>query len=51
MVFRSSALISSLSRPKKLALPLRELTTKTEKEIAAIIEEKLHFVGLEEEKI
>ena len=50
MVFQSSALISSLSVSENLALPLRELTNKGEKEIAAIIQEKLHFVGLETAK-
>jgi len=50
MVFQSSALISSLSVSENLALALRELTRKGEKEIAAIIEEKLHFVGLEKAK-
>jgi len=47
MVFQSSALVSSLSVSENLALPLRELSGKGEKEIASIIEEKLHFVGLE----
>jgi phospholipid/cholesterol/gamma-HCH transport system ATP-binding protein len=46
MVFQSSALISSLSVFENLALALRELTRKGEKEITAIIEEKLDFVGL-----
>ncbi len=50
MVFQSSALISSLSVSENLALALRELTKKDEREIAAIIEEKLHFVGLEKAK-
>jgi phospholipid/cholesterol/gamma-HCH transport system ATP-binding protein len=48
MVFQSSALISSLSVFENLALALRELTRKDEREITAVIEEKLHFVGLEE---
>ena len=50
MVFQSSALISSLTVSENLALPLRELTRTGEKEIEAIIEEKLHFVGLEKAK-
>jgi phospholipid/cholesterol/gamma-HCH transport system ATP-binding protein len=50
MVFQSSALVSSMCVSENLALPLRELTTKTEREIATIIEEKLHFVGLENAK-
>jgi phospholipid/cholesterol/gamma-HCH transport system ATP-binding protein len=48
MVSQSSALISSLSVFENLALTLRELTRKGEREITAIIEEKLRFVGLEE---
>jgi phospholipid/cholesterol/gamma-HCH transport system ATP-binding protein len=50
MVFQSSALISSLSVSENLALPLRELRRKGEKEIVSTIEEKLHFVGLEKTK-
>jgi phospholipid/cholesterol/gamma-HCH transport system ATP-binding protein len=55
MVFQSSALISSLlisslSVSENLALALRELTSKHEEEIEAIVEEKLHFVGLERAK-
>jgi len=50
MVFQSSALVSSMSVSENLALPLRELTTKNESEIAAIVEEKLRFVGLEDAK-
>jgi phospholipid/cholesterol/gamma-HCH transport system ATP-binding protein len=50
MVFQSSALVSSLSVFENLALPLRELTGRGEKEIASIIEEKLQFVGLEKTK-
>jgi phospholipid/cholesterol/gamma-HCH transport system ATP-binding protein len=50
MVFQSSALISSLSVFENLALPLRELATKTEPEIQAIVEEKLRFVDLEQAK-
>jgi phospholipid/cholesterol/gamma-HCH transport system ATP-binding protein len=50
MVFQSSALISSLNVFDNLALPLRELSRKTEKEIQAIVEEKLHFVDLDQAK-
>ena len=50
MVFQSSALVSSMSVSENLALTLRELTTKTAWEIATIVEEKLHFVGLENAK-
>jgi ABC-type multidrug transport system fused ATPase/permease subunit len=44
MVFQSSALISSLSVFENLAISFRELTHKSEQEIAAIVEEKLRFV-------
>jgi phospholipid/cholesterol/gamma-HCH transport system ATP-binding protein len=50
MVFQSSALFSSLSVSENLAVALRELTSKHEEEIEAIVEEKLHFVGLEKAK-
>jgi phospholipid/cholesterol/gamma-HCH transport system ATP-binding protein len=50
MVFQSSALISSLTVFENLALPLRELAVKTEKEIQTIVEEKLHFVELDPAK-
>ena len=50
MVFQSSALISSLTVFENLALPLRELTEKSEPEIAAIVDEKLHFVDLDQAK-
>jgi phospholipid/cholesterol/gamma-HCH transport system ATP-binding protein len=50
MVFQSSALISSLTVFENLALPLRELTEKSESEIRAIAEEKLHFVDLDQAK-
>jgi phospholipid/cholesterol/gamma-HCH transport system ATP-binding protein len=48
MVYQYSALISSLSVRDNLALPLEELTEKSEKEIDAIVEEKLTLVGMEE---
>jgi phospholipid/cholesterol/gamma-HCH transport system ATP-binding protein len=48
MVYQYSALISSLSVRDNLALPLEELTDKTEKEIDVIVEEKLCLVGMEE---
>ena len=50
MVFQSCALISSLTVFDNLALPLRELAEKREEEIQAIVEEKLHFVDLEQAK-
>jgi phospholipid/cholesterol/gamma-HCH transport system ATP-binding protein len=48
MVYQYSALISSLSVRDNLALPLEELTDKTEKEIDQIVDEKLSLVGMEE---
>ena len=48
MVYQYSALISSLSVRDNLALPLEELTDKTEKEIDVIVDEKLTLVGIEE---
>ena len=48
MVYQYSALISSLSVHDNLALPLEELTDKTDKEIDAIVDEKLCLVGMEE---
>jgi phospholipid/cholesterol/gamma-HCH transport system ATP-binding protein len=47
MIFQSSALFSSLSVSENLAMVLRELTSKHEEEIEVIVEEKLHFVGLD----
>lgn len=46
MVFEESALLSSLTVYENLALPLRELTPKTEGEIRRIVHEKLELVGL-----
>ena len=48
MVYQYSALISSLSVHDNLALPLEELTGKSEEEIDAIVNEKLSMVGMEE---
>jgi phospholipid/cholesterol/gamma-HCH transport system ATP-binding protein len=46
MVFEEAALLSSLTIGENLALPLRELTTKTEEEIRAVVAAKLAIVGL-----
>ncbi len=46
MVFQYSALISSLSVRDNLALPLEELTTKTQGEIDRVVDEKLEMVGM-----
>jgi len=48
MVYQYSALISSLSVRENLALPLEELTEKPQKEIDAIVKEKLAMVGMED---
>jgi len=48
MVYQYSALISSLSVRDNLALPLEELTNKSQKDIDAIVEEKLTLVGMED---
>jgi phospholipid/cholesterol/gamma-HCH transport system ATP-binding protein len=48
MVYQYSALISSLSVRDNLALPLEELTAKSEKEIDTIVTEKLTLVGMED---
>jgi phospholipid/cholesterol/gamma-HCH transport system ATP-binding protein len=50
MVFQSSALISSLNVFENLALSLRELTNKSEREIRMIVEQKLEFVDLADAK-
>jgi phospholipid/cholesterol/gamma-HCH transport system ATP-binding protein len=50
MVFQYSALISSMTVRENLALPLEELTRKSQDEIEKIIDEKLEFVGLPETK-
>ena len=50
MVYQNAALISSMTVRDNIALPLRELTVKSEKEIDAIIEQKLELVGLEDAK-
>lgn len=46
MVYQDSALLSSRSVRENLALPLRELTDKTEAEIENIITEKLELVEM-----
>ena len=47
MVYQNAALISSLSVGENIALPLRELTDKTDDEVTAIVSQKLKIVGLE----
>jgi phospholipid/cholesterol/gamma-HCH transport system ATP-binding protein len=48
MVYQYSALISSLSVRDNLALPLEELTNKTQAEIDTVVDEKLNLVGMQE---
>ena len=48
MVYQNAALISSLSVSENIALPLEELSNKSENEIATIVGEKLALVGLED---
>ena len=50
MVYQYSALISSLNVRDNLALPLEELTDKTDKEIERIINEKLELVNMADVK-
>ena len=50
MVYQYSALISSLNVRGNLALPLEELTDKTDKEINRIIDEKLELVNMADVK-
>ncbi len=44
--FQDGALFSSMSLFDNVAFPLRQLTDKSESEIAAIVERRLHDVGL-----
>jgi phospholipid/cholesterol/gamma-HCH transport system ATP-binding protein len=46
MVYQDAALLSSMTVRENLALPLQELTTKTEAEIDRIVDEKLEMVDL-----
>jgi len=48
MVYQNAALVSSMSVRENIALPLRELSDKNEKEIDAIIDQKLELVGLKD---
>jgi phospholipid/cholesterol/gamma-HCH transport system ATP-binding protein len=50
MVYQYSALLSSRNVRDNVALPLEELTDKTEKEIDEIVDEKLQLVGMLESK-
>jgi phospholipid/cholesterol/gamma-HCH transport system ATP-binding protein len=46
MVYQDAALLSSLTVRENLALPLQELTTKSDAEINKIVDEKLEMVEL-----
>ena len=48
MVYQNAALISSMTVRENVGLPLEELSDKTDKEIATIIDQKLELVGLED---
>ncbi|HEY3662817.1 MAG TPA: ATP-binding cassette domain-containing protein [Chthoniobacterales bacterium] len=50
MVYQYSALLSSLNVHDNVALPLEELTRKTEAEIDKLVEEKLELVGMLDSK-
>ena len=48
MVYQNAALISSMTVRENVGLPLEELSDKTDKEIATIIDQKLELVGLKD---
>ena len=50
MVYQNAALISSMTVRENVGLPLEELSDKTDKEIATIIDQKLELVGLKDAK-
>jgi len=50
MVYQYSALLSSLSVRENVALPLEELTDKSQSEIDRIVDEKLELVGMQDAK-
>ncbi|HEU0207943.1 MAG TPA: ATP-binding cassette domain-containing protein [Candidatus Udaeobacter sp.] len=50
MVYQYSALLSSLNVRENVALPLQELTEKSQSEINGIVDEKLELVGMEDAK-
>ncbi len=51
MVYQYSALLSSRNVRDNIALPLEELTTKTNAEIDRIVDEKLELVGMLDSKL
>jgi phospholipid/cholesterol/gamma-HCH transport system ATP-binding protein len=50
MVYQYSALLSSLTVRENVALPLQELTDKSQSEIDRIVDEKLELVGMQDTK-
>lgn len=50
MVYQNAALISSMTVGENIALPMRELTHKSDKEIDETVEQKLELVGLKDIK-
>jgi phospholipid/cholesterol/gamma-HCH transport system ATP-binding protein len=50
MVYQYSALLSSRNVRDNIALPLEELTDKSQKEIDKIVDEKLELVGMKDTK-
>jgi phospholipid/cholesterol/gamma-HCH transport system ATP-binding protein len=50
MVYQYSALLSSLTVRENVALPLQELTDKSQSEIDTIVDEKLELVGMRNAK-
>ena len=48
MVYQNAALISSMTVRENIGLPLEELSGKSAKEIASIIDQKLELVGLKD---
>lgn len=50
MVYQNAALVSSMNVRDNIALPLRELSDKNDKEIDSIVDQKLALVGLQDAK-
>ncbi|SDU18485.1 phospholipid/cholesterol/gamma-HCH transport system ATP-binding protein [Verrucomicrobium sp. GAS474] len=48
MVYQNAALLSSMNVRQNIGLPLSELTDKSDKEIAEIVDQKLDLVGLKD---
>jgi len=48
MVYQNAALLSSMTVRENVGFPLSELTDKTDKEIATLVDQKLELVGLKD---